>query len=48
MICSLPTLLIALPGALRREGYRALEGASDPGATGPGRSHASVGLCLPG
>ena len=31
MICSLPTLLTALPGVLMREGYRALEGASDLG-----------------
>ena len=32
MICSLPTLLAALPGTLTREGDCALEGASDLGA----------------
>ena len=32
MICPLPTLNAALPGALTREGYRALKGASDLGA----------------
>ena len=32
MICPLPTLNAALPGALTREGYRALKGAFDLGA----------------